>query len=96
MNTIQQTDIFEDWLDGLADTRAQKAVAREIVKMEGGLFADAKHIDGPVWEARIHYGPGYRLYYTQIGKVIYLLLCGGTKGTQKDDIKTAKELAAQL
>lgn len=67
MNTIEQTEEFEEWLDGLSDGKARKAIAREIVKMQGGLFGDVEHIDGKVWEARIHYGPGYRVYYMRTG-----------------------------
>lgn len=93
MNTIEQTDEFESWLDGLTDERGRKAIAREIVKMQGGLFGDVEHIDGKVWEARIHYGPGYRVYYMRTGSTIYLLLTGGTKHRQQADIERAKELA---
>ena len=93
MNTIEQTDEFESWLDGLTDRSAQKAIAREIVKMEGGLFGDVKHIDGKVWEKRIDFGPGYRLYYMRKGSVIYLLLLGGTKRRQQADIEAAHKLA---
>ena len=95
MNTIEQTEEFEAWLDGLTDPKAQKAIAREIVKFEGGLFADVKAV-GKISEARIHYGPGYRIYFTRIGNTIYLLLAGGTKRTQKMDIERATALAAEL
>lgn len=96
MNTVEQTEEFEKWLDGLKDAKAQKLVVKEIVKMQGGLFGDAKSVGDGVYEARLHYGPGYRLYYTQRGSAIYLLLCGGTKRKQQKDIDKAIELAAQL
>ncbi|MBC2776594.1 type II toxin-antitoxin system RelE/ParE family toxin [Parasphingopyxis sp. GrpM-11] len=96
MNRIEQTEAFENWLDGLGDRTAQKAIARHIVKMEGGLFGDAKLLEGKVWEARIHHGPGYRLYYARKGDRIYLLLCGGTKRRQQKDIERAVALAAQI
>jgi len=95
VNTIEQTEEFEAWLDGLADPKAQKAIAREIVKFEGGLFGDVKAI-GRISEARIHYGPGYRIYFTRTGNTIYLLLAGGTKRTQKKDIEKATALAARV
>ena len=93
MNTIEQTDEFETWLDNLADTVAQKTIAREIVKMQGGLFGDVKHIEGKVWEKRIDMGPGYRLYYKRNGSTLYLLLCGGTKRRQQADIDEALKLS---
>jgi len=95
VNTIEQTEGFEAWLDSLTDSKAQKAIAREIVKFEGGLFADVKAI-GKIFEARIHYGPGYRIYFTRVGNTVYLLLAGGTKRTQKKDIERATVLAAGL
>jgi len=93
MNTIEQTEEFEAWLDGLKDAKAQKAIVREIVKMQGGLFGDHKPLQEKVVEARIHYGPGYRLYYTKIGRTIYLMLGGGTKRRQAADIEAAIGLA---
>jgi len=95
VNTIEQTEEFEAWIEGLSDPKAQKAIAREIVKFEGGLFADVKAI-GKISEARIHYGPGYRIYFARTGHTIYLLLAGGTKRTQKKDIEKAIALAAGL
>jgi putative addiction module killer protein len=95
VNTIKQTEEFEAWLDGLTDPKAQKAIAREIVKFEGGLFGDVKAI-GKISEARIHYGPGYRIYFTRISNTVYLLLAGGTKRTQKKDIAKATDLAVGL
>lgn len=93
MNTMEQTDEFEAWFESLNDERAIKIIAREIVKMEGGLFGDVKHIEGKVWEKRLDYGPGYRLYYKRTGGRVYLLLCGGTKRTQKADIELALKLS---
>lgn len=95
MNTIEQTEEFETWIEGLKDRKARKIIVREIVKMQGGLFADVKSI-GTISEARIHYGPGYRIYFTRIGNTVYLLLAGGTKRTQKKDIEKATALAAGL
>jgi putative addiction module killer protein len=95
MNEIEQTELFEAWLDSLNDRDAQKAIVREIVKMRGGLFGDHKSLGDKVAEARIHHGPGYRLYYTKIGKTIYLMLGGGTKKTQRSDIETAIKLSKE-
>lgn len=60
-------------------------------RMELGLFGDSEPVGDGVSELRIHYGPGYRVYYAKEGKTIYLLLCGGDKSTQSKDIKRARE-----
>ena len=95
MNTIEQTEEFEAWLDGLKDRKAQKKIVSEILKMQGGLFSDHKPLGDKVGEAKIDYGPGYRLYYTKTGQTIYLMLGGGTKKRQTEDIKAAKALAKE-
>lgn len=96
MFSVLQTEEFEEWLDGLADQRARVAVASRIVQMEGGLLGDVKSLGGKVSEARIHYGPGYRLYFTKQGLAIIILLCGGEKRSQRRDLNRAKKMAAQL
>lgn len=92
MNTLNKTECFNRWLDDLRDFTALAKITRRLERAERGNFGDHKHVDGPVWEMRIHYGPGYRLYYVQEGNTIYILLCGGIKATQQSDIKLAKEL----
>lgn len=57
-----------------------------------GNFGDFKSVGGGVYEMRIDYGPGYRIYFAQQDKLVYLLLCGGTKASQEDDIEAAKEI----
>jgi putative addiction module killer protein len=64
--------------------------------MEGGSFGDVKPCGEGVSESRIHYGPGYRLYFVQRGAVLVVILGGGTKRTQDKDIKTAKQIASDL
>jgi putative addiction module killer protein len=61
-----------------------------------GNAGDVKAIGAGVSEMRIDHGPGYRVYYKQTGKTVVLLLCGGDKSTQSQDIKRAKQLAAEL
>jgi len=96
MFEVRQTTTFRDWLDNLKDDRAQKRIAQRIVRLQGGLFGDAKSVGDTISELRIDYGPGYRVYFTRRGSVVVVLLCGGDKGSQKRDIKLAKELAADL
>lgn len=96
MNTIQQTTVFAEWLDGLADKVAQVLIAQRITAAEAGNFGDCEPVGEGVSEMRVHFGPGYRVYLMRDGYVVYLLLCGGDKSSQKADIALAKEMAAQV
>lgn len=96
MYTILRTSVFADWLDGLRDERAKVRIAVRIISAEKGNFGDCSPVGDGISEMRIHYGPGYRLYFTRRGEVIYLLLCGGDKSTQKHDIKRAKAMLEAL
>jgi putative addiction module killer protein len=89
---VFETDYFSKWKRGLRDVKARAKIAFCIRKMELGNFGDVKPVGEGISEARIHYGPGYRLYFIQNGKQIIVLLCGGDKSTQSKDINTAKEL----
>ena len=80
---------YGSWLASLSDPRAKAKVIMQVDRMELGLFGDSKPVGEGVSELRIHYGPGYRVYYAKDGVNIYLLLCGGDKSTQKKDIKRA-------
>jgi putative addiction module killer protein len=80
----------------LKDNRVRGAVAERIKRLSFGLLGDFKAIDGGVIELRIDIGAGWRRYYTQFGAQIVVLLAGGSKRTQKKDIKRAKALAALL
>jgi putative addiction module killer protein len=90
------TDEFQDFLNGLRDPIATRAIKTRIVRFEAGLFGDVKSVGGKVMEARVDVGPGYRLYYTMKGREMVVLLCGGNKRRQQADIETAKALAAGL
>ena len=81
---------YTEWLNGLRDHEAKRRIAMRVKDMASGGFGGAKSVGGGVSEFRIHYGPGYRVYYGQQGKRIYLLLCGGDKSTQPRDIRQAK------
>jgi len=95
MNTLLRTQHFDAWLAALRDTRARAKIIRRLERAAQGNLGDHKNIDGPIWEMRIDYGPGYRLYYAQKGNTIYVLLCGGNKTTQQTDINLAKQLWSQ-
>jgi len=96
MKMIQTTDAFDDWFAGLRDKLAEKRIQARIRRAELGNFGDCEPVGEGVSEMRIHYGPGYRVYFTQRGMEIVILLAGGDKSTQSKDIKTALEIARQL
>ena len=96
MNTFLRTDDFDAWLSGLKDNVARARIAHRIRSAEYGNFGDCEPVGEGVSEMRIHVGPGYRAYYTRRGAVIYLLLLGGDKSSQKRDIKRAIEMARAL
>lgn len=83
---------FDWWLDDLRDRKARVIIVKRVERMRFGNFGDAESIGEGVSEARIHFGPGYRVYFAQVGATIVVLLCGGTKRTQAADIKEAKKL----
>lgn len=96
MIEVRQTTIFRDWLDGLKDRQAQARIAQRIVRLQGGLFGDAKPVGEGVSELRVDHGPGYRVYFTRRGSVVVILLCGGDKRTQAKDIQRAQAMTADL
>lgn len=96
MIEIRQTEIFADWLRSLADKQAQKRIAQRLVRIEAGLFGDAKSVGGGVSELRINYGPGFRVYFTRRGNTLVILICGGDKSSQSRDIAKAKKMAKEL
>ncbi len=96
MNTIVRTDAFDAWLSKLKDTRAKARIIKRIRSVERGNFGDCEPVGGGISEMRIHFGPGYRVYFTRIGNEVYLLLCGGTKRGQQRDIIKAKDLVRLL
>lgn len=82
-------DPFRDWLADLADRMARARILARVGRMAGGNFGDCKPLAGGVWELRIDHGPGYRVYYAKAGARIVLLLVGGDKRRQQQDIETA-------
>ena len=84
-------DVFDDWLTRLADVRAQAVIASRINRLAAGNFGDCKSLGKGLFELRIDWGPGYRVYYAVIGKECVLLLCGGDKRKQASDVDRALE-----
>ena len=91
---ICESSIYEKWIKNLRDERARYRINARIERLKQGNPGDVKPAGEAVSEMRIDYGPGYRVYYKDTGKEIVILLCGGDKTTQDEDIKQAKEIAA--
>ena len=96
MLVIRKTDTYARWLDGLRDIHARARVQIRVERLAAGNPGDVRPIGEGVSEMRIDYGPGYRVYYTQHGRKVMVLLAGGDKQTQATDIKTALRLARNL
>lgn len=84
-------DVFDDWLTQLADARAQAKIATRISRLAAENFGDCKSLRQGLFELRIDWGPGYRVYYAMIGRESVLLLCGGDKRKQSADVERALE-----
>lgn len=96
MIDFEQSIEFANWLTALKDKIGKVRVLARLRAAELGNFGDCEPVGEGVSEMRVHYGPGYRIYFTRKGAVIYLLLTGGDKSTQKRDIKRAKQMAQNL
>ncbi len=80
-----------DWLAQLEDLKARARIAARLDRLSLGILGDCKPLREGVSELRIDWGPGYRVYYTMLGRICVLLLCGGDKRRQSSDIKRAIE-----
>lgn len=93
---LRATHDFHRRLLALADERARARIAVAVKRMEDGNFGDCRGVGGGVMECRIHYGPGYRVYFTVRGRQLVVLLLCGDKATQARDIAWAVQLASRL
>ena len=91
MNIFHKSDEFDAWLSSLKDQVGKALIIKRIRSAELGNFGDCEPVGEGISEMRIHYGPGYRAYFTRRGDVLYLLLLGGDKSTQHRDISSAPE-----
>lgn len=96
MIEIRKTQLFADWLDNLRDIQARARILVRIERLAAGNPGDVQPVGDGVSEMRIHYGPGYRVYFAMRGQELVILLAGGDKSSQPKDIKTALRLANEL
>ena len=93
---IEKTPLFDKWLSKLKDKSALRAILIRIMRAENGNFGDSKSVGAPIQEMRIFVSKGYRIYFTVCNNKIILLLNGGHKGSQQQDIAKAHELLIEL
>ncbi|PUE44283.1 type II toxin-antitoxin system RelE/ParE family toxin [Limnohabitans sp. 2KL-51] len=96
MFQIRKTDVYARWLDGMNDLTGRARILVRIERLAAGHPGDMKPVGDGVCELRMHFGPGYRVYFIQNGCEIVILLAGGDKSSQSVDIKTALKLAKNL
>jgi len=93
MKKIRRSSAYTKWLKNLRDQRARSLIFKRTKRLAMGNPGDVGPVGEGISEMRIHYGPGYRVYYKDTGKEIIILLCGGDKSTQQADIIKAKKIA---
>lgn len=96
MKSIYTTEQFDKWFSDLKDRQAARRIQVRIDRAEDGNFGDCLPVGQGVSEMRIHHGPGYRVYFVQQGQEIMVLLAGGDKSSQANDIAVAIDIARQL
>ena len=96
MYTVLRSNDFDKWLQKLKDAKGKARILARVKSAELGNLGDVKPVGEGISEMRIHYGPGYRVYFTQSGKQLIFLLVGGDKSSQSRDIAKAKSLAESL
>jgi putative addiction module killer protein len=96
MVEIIKTVQYSQWLDNLFDTKVRARIQARIERLAWGNPGDSKSVGEKVFEMRVDFGPGYRIYYTKKGVKLVILLIGGNKSTQSRDIKIAHRLAKNL
>lgn len=82
---------FLDWLDSLRDIKARAIIRKRLNRVRLGNLGVCRNVGNGVWEIKIDFGPGYRVYYGEDGPKIVVLLCAGDKSTQSQDITQAQE-----
>ncbi len=93
---VQMTEVYRDWINALRDSAGRARIQMRIDRLAHGNPGQHRNLTDGVSELKIDVGPGYRVYYTERGGELIVLLAGGDKSTQQQDIKTAIALAKNL
>jgi putative addiction module killer protein len=93
---ILRTKEFDGWLRDLKDFQAKSRIAARLDRLQEGNPGQTRSVGEGVFELKIDFGPGYRVYYIERGAILTIILCGGDKSTQTKDIQRAKGIARQL
>ena len=93
---IRATETYARWFRRLRDRRARTRITNRILRLAEGNPGDVAPVGEGVSELRINYGPGYRVYYVQRGRRLIILLAGGDKDTQPQDVANARRLAREV
>ena len=96
MYRIKFTKTYRLWYSNLNDIRAKARIDIRLNSVKKGNFGDQRSVGNGIFELRIDYGQGYRIYYKKVKENIVVLLCGGDKSTQEEDIETAKKILKEL
>ena len=96
MFSLIRSHDFAIWLNDLGDQAARANILLRLNRASLGNFGDCEPVGDSISEMRVHYAPGYRVYFVRSGSAVYVLLCGGTKKSQKRDISKAKRMAKEL
>ena len=94
--TPEGREPYEEWVNSYRNRKTRAIIRERINRLHLGNFGDYKRLTADLYELRIHYGPGYRVYFGMVDRVIVILLCGGSKKTQRRDIQKAKEYWEEL
>jgi putative addiction module killer protein len=96
MIEIRETETYSRWFERLRDRQAKARINIRIRRLSMGNLGEVKAVGEGVSELKLTYGPGYRVYFIQVGQEFVVLLAGGDKSSQSDDIELAKKLAREL
>lgn len=96
MKTIMTTAQFDKWMKGLRDRQAVARIRVRIDRLALGNPGQTRNLKGGVAEMKVDFGPGYRVYFTERNEMLVILLCGGTKKDQDEDIALAIRLAEEI
>ena len=96
MVKIRTTERFTEWFDALRDPKTKARINARIFRLQQGNPGEHRELGGGVFELKLDFGPGYRIYCTRSGQTVTVLLVGGDKSTQSRDIETAQGMAKEV